>query len=101
MTDDQKRRLLKAHYATTKEIFAAWRACGYSRPPPQRPDFPDELRGLTCGAKTRTGTACKQTALLKGGRCKLHGGCSTGPKSFEGKKTSSQNGMIPKAKRTP
>lgn len=101
MTDDQKRGLLKAYYAATKEIFAAWRARGYPHPPPLRPDFPGALRGLTCGAKTRAGTACKQTALLNGGRCKLHGGCSTGPTSPDGKKTSSQNGMTRKTKRTP
>lgn len=101
MTDDQKRKLLKAHYATTKEIFAAWRACGYPHPPPPRPEFPEILRGLICGARTRAGTACKQTALLTGGRCKLHGGCSTGPTSPQGKKTSSQNGTVPKTKRTP
>lgn len=101
MTDDQKRGLLKAYYAATKEIFAAWRACGYPHPPPLRPDFPEALRGLSCGARTRAGTACKQTALLNGGRCKLHGGCSTGPTSPDGKKTSSQNGMTRKTKRTP
>ena len=32
-----------------------------------------------CGAKTKSGEACKKTAL-KNGRCKLHGGKSTGPK---------------------
>lgn len=32
-----------------------------------------------CGAKTRGGTPCRKAAL-KNGRCKLHGGKSTGPK---------------------
>lgn len=35
-----------------------------------------------CGAKTRKGTPC-QKAPLKNGRCRLHGGKSTGPKDKE------------------
>ena len=42
--------------------------------------MPDELRDLTCGAKTRAGTPCKRRDLYKSGRCRLHGGLSTGPK---------------------
>ncbi|PHR11565.1 MAG: hypothetical protein COA41_20095 [Sphingopyxis sp.] len=49
-------------------------------PPPNRPPFPEELRGLTCGAKTRAGTPCKRRDLYLSGRCRLHGGLSTGPK---------------------
>lgn len=36
-----------------------------------------------CGAKTRAGTPCRCFAL-RNGRCKLHGGLSTGPKTSEG-----------------
>lgn len=32
-----------------------------------------------CGAKTKSGEACKK-AVLKNGRCRFHGGKSTGPK---------------------
>ena len=39
----------------------------------------------TCGAKTRTGAPCKNTRLYTSGRCKNHGGLSTGPKTEEGK----------------
>ncbi|NLP50398.1 HGGxSTG domain-containing protein [Bacillus sp. RO1] len=35
-----------------------------------------------CGAKTRKGSPC-QKAPLKNGRCRLHGGKSTGPKDKE------------------
>ncbi|MEC2073994.1 HGGxSTG domain-containing protein [Alkalihalophilus marmarensis] len=35
-----------------------------------------------CGAKTRQGTPCKKKPL-KNGRCRLHGGKSTGPKNKE------------------
>ncbi len=37
----------------------------------------------TCQARTRRGTPCKARAL-KNGRCRLHGGMSTGPRSAEG-----------------
>lgn len=39
-----------------------------------------------CGAKARTkiGEPC-QRAPLKNGKCRLHGGLSTGPKTQEGK----------------
>lgn len=38
-----------------------------------------------CGAWTRAGTPCRITAVYASGRCKLHGGMSTGPKTEEGK----------------
>lgn len=47
--------------------------------------FPEECRDMTCGAKTRRGTPCKMTSLYGSGRCKLHGGMSTGAKTAEGK----------------
>ncbi|MDL2317076.1 hypothetical protein LJC59_08400, partial [Desulfovibrio sp. OttesenSCG-928-A18] len=43
------------------------------------PPFPEVLRGLTCGARTRKGTPCKLKDLYRSGRCKFHGGLSTGP----------------------
>lgn len=42
--------------------------------------FPRELADLRCGAKTRAGTPCKRRDLYASGRCRLHGGLSTGPK---------------------
>ena len=36
-----------------------------------------------CGAKTRKETACKAPAM-KNGRCRMHGGKSTGPRTKEG-----------------
>ena len=44
------------------------------------PDWP----GQRCGAKTRRGTACQRPANKKNGRCRLHGGASTGAKTEEG-----------------
>src|SRR5438445_400377 len=36
-----------------------------------------------CGAKTRKGTRC-QCPAMPNGRCRLHGGLSTGPRTPEG-----------------
>jgi hypothetical protein len=36
-----------------------------------------------CGAKTRGGSACEAPAMPNG-RCRLHGGKSTGPRTAEG-----------------
>lgn len=40
----------------------------------------------TCGAKTRKGTPCQCKRIYRGGRCKFHGGMSTGPRTREGQK---------------
>src|SRR5947209_740991 len=40
-----------------------------------------------CGAKTRAGHPCRGPAM-KNGRCRMHGGASTGPKSKRGLKRS-------------
>ena len=36
-----------------------------------------------CGARTRRGAACR-CAAMKNGRCRMHGGLSTGPRTIEG-----------------
>jgi len=43
--------------------------------PHAKPPF---LNSPRCGAKTRSGTPCRAPAM-KNGRCRLHGGKSTGP----------------------
>lgn len=43
----------------------------------------DFSKAPRCGAKTRSGTPC-QAPAMKNGRCRLHGGKSTGPKTPEG-----------------
>ncbi len=121
MNDDEKRRKrLKAHYVECDAVRAKRDAIeraeyeqflqGYSLPPrrgwsraplPSYPPFPEELRGMTCSARTRAGTPCKMRAIHCNGRCKLHGGLSTGPRSDAGKARSAANGLMPKRKRTP
>jgi hypothetical protein len=46
-----------------------------------RPGNPDNAP--RCGAKTRAGTPCR-AAAMKNGRCRMHGGKSTGPRTQEG-----------------
>jgi hypothetical protein len=43
-----------------------------------------DMKKIECGAKTRHGEPC-QAPAMKNGRCKLHGGKSTGPKTEKGK----------------
>jgi len=38
-----------------------------------------------CGAKNRRGAPCQCKLLYANGRCKFHGGLSTGPRTTEGK----------------
>ena len=44
----------------------------------------DFLKAPRCNAKTRRGTRCQCPAMANG-RCRLHGGLSTGPQTAEGK----------------
>lgn len=65
----------------------------------QAPDFDFQaFRDLRCGALARsTGQPCRSSAIVFGaGRCKLHGGASTGPTSDAGKARAAQNGRQPK-----
>lgn len=43
----------------------------------------DFMKASRCGAKTRKGSPC-QAPAMKNGRCRLHGGKSTGPKTPAG-----------------
>jgi hypothetical protein len=43
----------------------------------------DFTKALRCGARTRRGSRCKCPAMSNG-RCRLHGGLSTGPRTAEG-----------------
>ena len=44
----------------------------------------DFLPARRCGARTRSGECCRQPAM-KNGRCRMHGGLSTGPRTAEGR----------------
>ena len=47
--------------------------------------FGADWHGQRCGAKTRKGTECQRPANKDNGRCRLHGGASTGPRTEEGR----------------
>ena len=60
---------------------------GWREPPvplPQPTKTPPRPQGI-CGARTRQGTPCPCQPSGRGGRCKYHGGMSTGPRTPEGK----------------
>jgi hypothetical protein len=38
-----------------------------------------------CGARTRHGCPCRKWPMTGRKRCRLHGGCATGPKTPEGR----------------
>jgi hypothetical protein len=98
-TADQRKRL-KAYYTNFNVMYAEWLAYGDIHQRPKIEPLPDELKSLRCSAKTRTGTPCKQKAIFINGRCKWHGGLSSGPKTAEGKKRSAMNGNCRKRKRS-
>lgn len=85
------RRALVAHERAIAKLVASGvdRHAAYCQVPSI--DF-RRFAGLTCGAKSkRTGQPCKRTDLHDNGRCKFHGGLSTGPKSEAGKARTAQN----------
>ncbi len=47
----------------------------------------DLAKAKPCGARTRSGKPCRGSAM-KNGRCRMHGGPSTGPRTPEGKERS-------------
>jgi hypothetical protein len=101
MTEQHSRKeILKRFRAWHEEHdrqFKIWEESGYGhrmRPAPM--PYPPEFYNLRCEAKTRAGTPCKRSDIELNGRCKFHGGFSTGPTSPEGKKKAAMNGMRPK-----
>lgn len=47
----------------------------------------DFRAAIRCGAKTRCGQPC-QSPSMRNGRCRMHGGKSTGPKTPDGRERS-------------
>lgn len=114
LSDDERREILRSYYREYDRIremrrtwphkdqvvFSGMKIKIISAPkPPELPFYPEVVRGLTCGAKNRKGQPCKRIDLWGNGRCKFHGGMSTGPKTVEGKAKSAENGKIMKKKK--
>lgn len=96
-TPDMRRRY-RQHFLNCQSIYQQRNTSGLRVP---TPPFPEDLRGMACSAKTRKGTPCKRTDLYLSGRCKFHGGKSTGPKTAAGKAKVALNGLQPKGPSTP
>lgn len=96
MDDAQRRKLLRAHYDACDRRCDEWAARGYRHPAPPHIPFPAECLDMVCGARTRAGTPCKQRTIYRNGRCKFHGGLSTGPRTAAGKAVSAENGRVRK-----
>ena len=91
-------KALKAYYKDGQDYFAEYVANGYQRINRECLPFPEICRGMKCEAKTRSGHPCKNDGTSwANGRCKFHGGASTGPKTPEGKKKVSMNSQRNKA----
>jgi hypothetical protein len=90
MSTPDQRKLWRRYFEVSELLFKKWEKRGFIGPV-NTPPFPEELRGMACGAKTRAGTPCKQKGLYLNGRCKFHGGLSTGPRTQMGKRRSSLN----------
>lgn len=99
MSTEEQRRRFRQHHQEFQRIADGWKERGYQYPPPQYPRIPADLAGLACGATIRKGTPCKLTSIYLSGRCKFHGGLSTGPKTPEGKAKCAANGRCPKRKK--
>ncbi len=96
--DCLRNKILREHSRREWQSYSNTTAPGSWNPmlPPSLPEYPTRkpwMDSLTCGAKTRAGTPCKITAIYGSGRCKLHGGLSTGPTTPEGKAKAAKNGQ--------
>jgi len=91
-------KALKAHYKDFTASYAEWAAGGYKGKPREHLPYPEFCLGMKCEAKTRSGHPCKNDGTnWANGRCKYHGGASTGPVTPEGKKKVSMNSIGNKA----
>jgi hypothetical protein len=91
--DADRRRRLRQYARDHEAAFAWYEANRVPHALRIYPKFPAGLEGLTCGARSkRTGEPCRRRDIFWSGRCRIHGGESTGPKSAEGKARSAANG---------
>ena len=91
-TGAANRKLWRRWIEASEQRHTAWAATGYRYPAPPHLPLLAELRGMECGATTRAVTPCKRRDIYRSGRCKLHGGMSTGPRTDAGKAKSATNG---------
>ena len=70
-----KSEAAKSRRKMREALRQAWRVDREASPKLAKP---------VCGARNRRGQPCQSKKLLRGGKCKFHGGLSTGPKTPEG-----------------
>lgn len=90
----ERRRLLRSDEA--EQYRSAYYDAYGELPPlpvlPEYPEFPPECFDMICGAWGRQRQRpCQSKQIERNGRCKFHGGASTGPKTPEGKARSVAN----------
>lgn len=86
MNKAQQVKQLQESYDRHTQAFEIWQASGFRHElKPRNDSVPDELANAQCDAKTRAGTPCKRKDIYCNGRCKFHGGMSTGARTPEGK----------------
>lgn len=90
LPDEERRKLYRTWFED------AWRRQNAGQ---FAPSYPDYLRGLTCGAIKKNGKPCRMTTLGVSGRCKFHGGASTGPRTEEGRARALENLKLGRLKR--
>jgi hypothetical protein len=120
ITSPELRKIRKAHFDACDKIWETYQeerrqydydlqalpldeAADRRKNKPKLPSFPatpKSLAKMICGAKTRRGEPCGMTVLYRNGRCKFHGGASTGPTTAKGKRKAALNGNAPKRKRS-
>jgi hypothetical protein len=100
-TRKEKIKALKAYYKATNQQFDEWRRDGFVSNSLSQIPYPEICRDMKCEAKTRSGHPCKNDGTNWGnGRCKFHGGASTGPVSDIGKKRVPTNASKTKSMET-
>lgn len=94
-------KALKDYYRESTKRFDEWQTNSFQYPAPESMPFPEICRDMKCEAKTRSGKPCKNDGTSwANGRCKFHGGASTGPVTIEGKKRVSMNAKKSKPLKT-
>ncbi len=89
---DEQAELRSKWKKAVREMDEAHEGSDTDRMQMARTDW-QQFCGLMCGATSkRTGQPCRRKDLFASGRCKFHGGMSTGPKSSTGKKRSARKG---------
>jgi hypothetical protein len=83
-----RQRLHKARSEHHRAYLADWHNWFTNQCQGPAPTIGERLGKIhiqTCGARNRKGQPCQVKTLSRNGRCKFHGGLSTGPKTPEGK----------------